>query len=67
MLKVNKLKAKIIEKETSIEALSQKIKIDKSTFHRKMKNNSFFVNEVDVIAKELMLTPEETTEIFFAQ
>lgn len=67
MLKVNKLKAKIIEKETSIEEVSQKMGIDKSTFHRKMKNNSFFVNEVDTIAKELQLTPEETTEIFFAQ
>ena len=58
---------KIIEKETSIEEVSQKMGIDKSTFHRKMKNNSFFVNEVDTIAKELQLTPEETTEIFFAQ
>ncbi len=67
MLKANKLKAKIIERETSIEELSRKMNIDKSTFHRKMKNNSFFVNEVDTIAKELRLTPEEMTEIFFAQ
>lgn len=66
MLKVNKLKAKIIENETSIEELSKKIMIDKSTFHRKMKNNSFFVNEVDIIAKELKLTAEEVSDIFFA-
>lgn len=66
MIKVNKLKAKIIECETSIEKLSRKININKVTFHRKMKNNSFFVNEVDSIAKELKLTSEETMEIFFA-
>lgn len=66
MIKVNKLKAKIIECETSVEELSRKININKVTFHRKMKNNSFFVNEVDAIAKELNLTSEETMEIFFA-
>lgn len=66
MLKTNKLKAKIIERETSIEELSRKMNIDKSTFHRKMKNNSFFVNEVDTIAKELHLTADEMAEIFFA-
>jgi hypothetical protein len=66
MLKINKLKAKIIEKSTTIEELSKKIGINKSTFHRKMRNNSFFVNEVDMIAKELQLTAEEISDIFFA-
>lgn len=66
MLKINKLKAKIIEKSTTIEELSKQIGINKSTFHRKMRNNSFFVNEVDMIAKELQLTAEEISDIFFA-
>lgn len=66
MLKINKLKAKIIEKETSIEELSKIISVNKSTFHRKMRKNSFFVNEVDAIAKALDLTTEEITDIFFA-
>lgn len=67
MLKANKLKAKIIENETSIEDLSKKMMIDKSTFHRKMRNNSFFVSEVETIAKELHLSAEEISDIFFAQ
>ena len=66
MIKVNKLKAKIIERDTSVEELSRKMNINKVTFYRKMVNNSFFVNEVDAIAKELNLTSEETMEIFFA-
>ena len=65
MLKANKLKSKIIERETSIEQLSFKMSIDKATFYRKMKNNSFYVHEVEAIAKELRLTNKEINDIFF--
>lgn len=67
MLNTDKLKSKIIEKNTTIEELSKQIGINKSTFHRKMRNNSFFVNEVDIIAKNLQLNSEEISDIFFAQ
>lgn len=66
MLKVNKLMSKIVDKETTIKDLSAKIGIDKATFYRKLKKNSFYVNEVAVIAKELRLTSEEINAIFFS-
>ena len=64
-MKVNKLKAKIVENEMSVEQLSAKIPMNKSTFHRKMKNGTFFIAEVEVIAKVLGLTNEEVSDIFF--
>ena len=67
MLNVNKLKGKIVEKGFSIEKLSQILGINPSTFYRKIKNNSFEIEEADAIVKELGLSSTEATEIFFAQ
>ena len=66
MVKINKLKAKIIENGLSIEQLCAKIPINKSTFHRRMKNSTFIIKDVVIIAKELSLTPEEVNDIFFS-
>lgn len=66
MLKINKLKSKIIEKETTVEALSSKIGISSSTFYRKMEKDTFYLKEVHAIARELQLTLEEIADIFFA-
>jgi transcriptional regulator of acetoin/glycerol metabolism len=65
MLKANKLKSKIIERETTIEQLSSKMAIDRATFYRKLKKNSFYVHEVETIAKELRLSNKEINDIFF--
>ena len=65
MLDVSRLKCKIIESNTNVEELSQKIGIDHSTFYRKLKNNSFSIEEADKIAVALSLTNEEATAIFF--
>lgn len=67
MLNVNKLKGKIVEKGYTIEKLSQTLGINPSTFYRKLKKNSFEIEEADTIVKELCLSSEEATEIFFAQ
>ena len=66
MVKINKLKAKIIENGLSIEQLCAKIPMNKSTFHRRMKNSTFIIKDVVVIAKELNLTTEEVNDIFFS-
>lgn len=66
MIKINKLKAKIIENGLSIEQLCAKIPMNKSTFHRRMKKDTFTISDVDIIAKELCLTTEEMNEIFFS-
>ena len=49
MLDVNKLKGKIIEKGKTIDKLSADIGINPSTFYRKLKNNSFEIDEIDRI------------------
>ncbi len=69
MVNVNRLKAKIVEMDTSVEEVSKKIGIDKATFYRKMAQGggSFTVREVDTIAKELHMTKDEVNSIFFSQ
>lgn len=65
MLNVNKLKAKMIEKGYSIKDFTKKININETTFRRKMKNNSFYVSEVEEIIRELHLSENEILNIFF--
>ena len=69
MVNVPKLKGKIVECSTTVEELSQKLNIDKSTFYRKMNDNgdTFTVKEVDGIVKNLNLTLDEANSIFFNQ
>lgn len=67
MLDVSRLKSKIVEKNTSIKELSRKIGINHTTFYRKLKSNSFSIEEADKIAAALSLTNKEATAIFFSQ
>ncbi|MBR1740001.1 MAG: XRE family transcriptional regulator [Ruminococcus sp.] len=66
MLDVNKLKGKIIEKGKNVEAVALDIGIDSSTFYRKMKNNSFEIEEADKIVKVLELSRDDAMSIFFS-
>lgn len=67
MLDVSRLKSKIVEKSTNIKELSREIGINHTTFYRKLKSNSFSIEEADKIAAALSLTNEEATAIFFSQ
>lgn len=69
MVNVNKLKGKIVEKGMSVEALAEKIEMNKSTLYRKLNNlgETFTVKECDDICVSLELTRPEAVEIFFAQ
>lgn len=70
MVNVNKLKGRIVENNSSVEKLSEKIDMNKSTFYRKLNNengNSFTILEATLISKELNLTMDEVNEIFFGQ
>lgn len=62
----NKLKAKCVERGISIEDCAEKIGINKSTFYRKMKQESFTIKEANGIVEELSLSEDEITAIFFA-
>lgn len=68
MVNVSKLKGKIIERNTTQEALAKDIGIDKSTFYRKMKQNGrFSIQEVNLIVSSLGLSKEEALSIFFSE
>lgn len=66
MLDVQKLKGKIVEKGKSVESVSAELGINPATFYRKLKNNSFEINEADKLVDILALTNEEVIAIFFS-
>lgn len=69
MVNVNKLRGKIVEKGTTIEAVADGIGIDASTFYRKLQSNGdkFTIKEADDITRFLSLGASEATAIFFSQ
>ena len=69
MVNVNKLKGKIVEQGLTVEALAQRMKVDKSTLYRKMNNQgqSFTIREANQICAVLKLSSQEAMAIFFSQ
>lgn len=68
MTNVSILRGKIVECNTTQEALADSIGINRSTFYRKMKDGgkNFTVGEVEKIANILSLNSEDVMKIFFA-
>ncbi|GAA5410050.1 phage repressor [Streptococcus pseudoporcinus] len=67
MVNKRKLRAVIVEKNTTQELLANELNIDRSTFSRKMSvNGKFTVEEANEIVKSLGLTKDEALAIFFA-
>lgn len=66
MLDVQKLKGKIVEKGKSVESVSAELGINPATFYRKLKNNSFEINEANKLVDILSLTNDEAIAIFFS-
>ena len=64
-MNVNKLKAKCIEKGINIVDLSKQVEISQSAFYRRLKEDSFSVEEVRRIAECLELNQQDITDIFF--
>lgn len=68
VVNVNKLKAKLVEREMNIETLAEKIGMDRATLYRRFSDgNKFTIGEAESICKELDLTADEVHSIFFAQ
>jgi DNA-binding XRE family transcriptional regulator len=67
MANISILRGKIVERDTTQEAVASKMHINRSTFYRKMKENgkSFTVEEVQKLAHVLNLTCEDVMKIFF--
>jgi len=66
-MNVNKLKGKIVENETNITELAEKIGLDRSTLYRKLntKGETLSIKEANQIVEVLNLTKEESISIFF--
>ena len=63
------LKQKIVEKNTTQEAVAMALGIDRSTLYRKMKGglSSLTIGEAEVIAEFLDLSRQEITKVFWGQ
>lgn len=66
MVKTNLLKAKIVELEMSVESVSEKLGMDKSTLYRRFQTpEDFTVGEIGKLASILSLNAAEAQSIFF--
>lgn len=67
MVNINKLKGKMVEVGVTVGDLAEKLHINRSTLYRKLKCNAekLTLREMNIIVKELSLTKEEATAIFF--
>lgn len=68
MTNVSILKGKIVERNTTQEAVADEIGINRSTFYRKMKEGGklFTVEEVQKLVDILSLTSDDVMKIFFS-
>ncbi len=67
-MNINKLKGKIVENGMTVEALAEKMGIDRSTLYRKMSNDgeTMLVKDANRIVSVLNLTQQDAIAIFFS-
>ncbi len=64
-MNLNKLKAKIVENGTNVEAVADYIGVDRSSMYRKLNNfDKITIGEATKLKDFLKMTNEEATEIF---
>ncbi len=69
MVNVKMLKGKMVEKDLTVEKLSDNIGVNKSTLYRKLNagGDVLTIREVNLIVSALGLTDAEANAIFFAK
>lgn len=69
MVNVKMLKGKMVEKDLTVEKLSDNIGVNKSTLYRKLNagGDVLTIREVNLIVSVLGLTDAEANAIFFAK
>lgn len=67
VVNVVKLKAKIVERGTTLEAVADSAGMNRSTLYRKLKDNGnkLTIGEIHKIVQAVPLSREEAVEIFF--
>jgi len=67
MVKVNKLKARIVELEMTVDAVAERMGVDKSTLYRRFQApDSLTVGEVGKLSEILELDDRTAMSIFFS-
>ena len=67
IMNVNKLKAKIVERELSVEKLAVLIGVDRSSLYRKLNNaEKITIGEANKMKAALEISNAEAVDIFFA-
>lgn len=67
MYKAEELSAELARQNLTKQALADKCHIARNTFLRKARQGTWYIDEVQSIAKELHLSNERMCEIFFSQ
>ncbi|MCI9357783.1 MAG: XRE family transcriptional regulator [Lachnospiraceae bacterium] len=67
VVNVQRLKGKIVERETTQECVADAMGMNRTTFYRKMKNggNGFTVGDIHKMIMYIPLTKDEAVDIFF--
>lgn len=65
MINRDLLRARMIEKRITADALAKILDIDRGTFYRKVRNDSFTIKQVDTIKQTLSLSLKDANAIFF--
>lgn len=67
VVNVQRLKGKIVEKNTTQESVADSMGMNRTTFYRKMKNggNGFTIGDIHKMITCVPLTKEEAVDIFF--
>ena len=68
MVNIRKLKARMVEKDMSVDQLAEKIGVDRSTLYRRFADNgeTFTISEAMKIRFALDLNSDQAAGIFFA-
>lgn len=66
MINRDLLRAKMLEKHISAEDMAKVLGIDRATFYRKVRNDSFTIRQADTIKQTLSLSLKDANAIFFA-
>ena len=65
MINRDLLRARMIEKRITTDAMAKILGIDRGTFYRKVRNDSFTIKQADTIKQTLSLSLKDANAIFF--
>lgn len=66
MYKAEELNAELARQNLTKEKLAELVHMGRSTFLRKARQGSFYIDEAEAVAKALRLSDQRMIEIFFA-